>query len=178
MTCQPSLSYAAVVKTGGIRENVSSILHVQSIIAASAVADLYLHLLFSPVATFCLLLLACPPAPSVLICSTYPTTQTTTSPTSAMTVAQAVLHTLILTPPYGHLGNPNNHSTGQGNQPRGYVNTGVLACQNCKAKRKPDVHVQRTTEALLSKDVREVEMDAAVGHRAGQINATLKAYHM
>jgi hypothetical protein len=74
----------------------------------------------------------------------------TNSPTSAITSAQQLLHTPMLTPPYGQRGNPSANSIGQGNHSRGYVNMGVFACQNCRRNFAPLVHVQRKIVARLS----------------------------
>ena len=53
------------------------------------------------------------------------------------------------------------YSTYHGNQPRGYVKTGVFACQNCRNSRSPLVHVQRIAEALVSNDDRDEDTEAA-----------------
>ena len=86
-----------------------------------------------------------------------------TSPTRAITTLQDVLHTLMLTPPLGHRGNANAHSMYHGNQPRGYVKMGVLACQNCNKKRTPVVPTHLTTVALVSKLDRVDETAVATG---------------
>ena len=84
------------------------------------------------------------------------------SPTRAITIEQVLLQTLMLTPPYGHLGKPSSHSTCHGNQPRGYVNTGVLVCQNWMPNCRPLVHTHRTAEALVSNECLEDETAAAI----------------
>jgi hypothetical protein len=95
---------------------------------------------------------------------TNPTKYPNAWPSTANTVAHAALHTLILTLPLGARGNASVHSTYHGTQPRGNVKTGVLACQNCKKRRTPDVRTQRVMLARESKEERAVERDAAVDH--------------
>jgi hypothetical protein len=93
-----------------------------------------------------------------VLCTTY----ITVSPTSEMTVAHAADHTLMLTPPLGHLGNAIAHSTYHGTHPLGYVNIGVFACQNCSPNLKPVVEIHRIADAFVSNPERVEETAAAV----------------